>query len=242
MTLPKKIDPCPIIDALVEIRFETNIFKSAVFGFVYKQIQAYYPGEVTQLPILQLPEQLREQDPSLKFKPLYRIENPDFIIQIGPDVLCISSKIPYNGWDLFLEHVFFIISQLTDQKIVKRVIRLGHRYINFFEGNIWDCLSLTTPKIASYVSNNTLIRSELIDGNFINIVQIADSAKYKATDSSTERSGSIIDIDTFREYDDNYFTQNIKSELNQAHLCEKKLFFSLLNPQYLNTLNPEYDN
>lgn len=242
MKLPKKIEPCPIIDALIEIRFETSIFKSAVFGLVYQLIQPDYPGNVVPLPILQLPEQLREQDPNLKFKPLYRIENDNFIIQIGCDVLCISSKVPYRGWDLFFNHTVYIIKKLTDANIINRVIRLGHRYINFFEGNIWECLSITAPKIGFYKSSNTLIRSELIDGDFINVVQITDSAKYKANEFSSERSGSIIDIDTIREYSDDYFTQNIKSELTQVHLCEKKLFFSLLDHQYLNTLKPEYDD
>ena len=115
MKLPKRIENSPIVDALIEIRFETNIFKSAVFGLIYQEIMTDYPGQVTQLPILQLPEQIREQDPNLQFKPEYRIENEKFIIQIGRDVLCISSKIPYIGWDAFSNHAVYIISKLTNK-------------------------------------------------------------------------------------------------------------------------------
>lgn len=242
MKLPKRIENSPIVDALIEIRFETNIFKSAVFGLIYQEIMTDYPGQVTQLPILQLPEQIREQDPNLQFKPEYRIENEKFIIQIGRDVLCISSKIPYIGWDAFSNHAVYIISKLTNKGIIKRVSRLGHRYINFFEEKIWDHLTFVPLLIGDYEANNTLVRSELKDGDFINTIQISDNAKFKENEFVEEKYGSVIDIDTSREYGNNCFVENINNEINQSHLCEKKLFFSLLKSDFLNKYNPEYED
>lgn len=102
--LPIRIEACPLIDALIEFRFEAAITKSAVFGIIYNLIKEEYRGNVINLPILQIPEQIREVDPNLKFKPLYRIENERFVIQIGYDVLSISSKMPYIGWSDFSKH------------------------------------------------------------------------------------------------------------------------------------------
>lgn len=51
MELPKKIDPCPIVDAIIEIRFSTNIHPSAVFGVIYNEFKDKYPT-VEKLPIL----------------------------------------------------------------------------------------------------------------------------------------------------------------------------------------------
>ena len=42
MKIPKRINPCPIIEAIVEIRFEANIPPDAVFGVIYNE----YPEEI----------------------------------------------------------------------------------------------------------------------------------------------------------------------------------------------------
>lgn len=49
--------------------------------------------------------------------------------------------------------------------------------------------------------------------------------------------GSLIDIDTSREYSDNYFTSNIEQEINMAHKCEKVVFL-FVKTRLLNSLKP----
>ncbi|NJW55502.1 TIGR04255 family protein, partial [Salinimicrobium oceani] len=104
MKLPKRIDPCPIVDALVEIRFSTKINSNAVFGLIYNSLQPEFES-VENLPIQQLPEPVRSSDPNLRFKPHYRVKSENFIVQIGPDVLTISSHPNYLGWTRFSEEI-----------------------------------------------------------------------------------------------------------------------------------------
>ena len=92
-----------------------------------------------------------------------------------------------------------------------------------------------------YTSENLLIRTDVKDGNFMNTLQFVNNANYKPHPNSIEMVGSLIDIDTSREYSDNYFTSNIEQEINMAHKCEKKLFFSLLKPDFLNSLKPVFE-
>jgi uncharacterized protein (TIGR04255 family) len=66
--LPKKISPCPITEAIVELRFESDIPNDAVFGIVYQDFKTDYPV-LEDLPILQLPESIRKQDKALHYKP-----------------------------------------------------------------------------------------------------------------------------------------------------------------------------
>lgn len=239
--LPSRIEKCPLIDALIEFRFEADIAKSAVFGVIYNLIRNDYRGNVINLPILQIPEQIREVDPNLKFKPLYRIEGEKFIIQIGYDVLSISSKMPYVGWPEFSQHSLSIINKIIQEGIIKRVLRIGHRYINFFRGDITDGLTMSFSMTEKYVSENLLIRTDVRDGNFMNTLQFANNANYRPNPNTSEIVGSLIDIDTSREYSDNYFIENREQEINMAHECEKKLFFSLLKPTFLETLNPTFE-
>lgn len=239
--LPSRIEKCPLIDALIEFRFEAAIAKSAVFGVIYNLIRNDYRGNVINLPILQIPEQIREVDPNLKFKPLYRIEGDKFIIQIGYDVLSISSKMPYVGWPEFSQHSLSLINKIIQEGIIKRVSRLGHRYINFFRGDITNSLTMSFFMTEKYVSENLLIRTDVRDGNFMNTLQFANNANYRPNPNTSEIVGSLIDIDTSREYSDNFFIENREQEINMAHECEKKLFFSLLKPTFLETLNPTFE-
>lgn len=217
------------------------LLKSAVFGVIYNLIRNDYRGNVINLPILQIPEQIREVDPNLKFKPLYRIEGDKFIIQIGYDVLSISSKMPYVGWPEFSQHSLSLINKIIQEGIIKRVSRLGHRYINFFRGDITNSLTMSFSMTEKYVSENLLIRTDVRDGNFMNTLQFANNANYRPNPNTSEIVGSLIDIDTSREYSDNFFIENREQEINMAHECEKKLFFSLLKPTFLETLNPTFE-
>lgn len=239
--MPSRIEKCPLIDALIEFRFEAAIAKSAVFGVIYNLIRNDYRGNVINLPILQIPEQIREVDPNLKFKPLYKIEGDKFIIQIGYDVLSISSKMPYVGWPEFSQHSLSLINKIIQEGIIKRVSRLGHRYINFFRGDITNSLTMSFSMTEKYVSENLLIRTDVRDGNFMNTLQFANNANYRPNPNTSEIVGSLIDIDTSREYSDNFFIENREQEINMAHECEKKLFFSLLKPTFLETLNPTFE-
>lgn len=238
--LPSKIEACPIIDALIEIRFEPMVARSAVFGLIYNQIMDTYPGNVISLPILQISEQIRDTDPNLKFKPLYGIEGKNTVVQIGPDVFCISSRIPYIGWNDFSSQSVSIIRKITDANIIKKVLRLGHRYVNFFEGDIINNLTVNVSMLNDYKIENLLIRSEVKDEKFTNIIQISNSAQYKPNSLAKELLGTMIDIDASCEYTNDLFLTQAAEELNAVHLCEKKLFFSLLKPEFLNSLNPTY--
>lgn len=235
MKLPIFIEKCPIVDALIEIRFESEVNTNAVFGLIYGAIIQNYPGSVVNLPIMQLPEAVREKDPALKFKPLYRINNKNIIIQIGPDVICISSPIPYIGWSLFKQHVCKILYLInTNGAIIKKVTRIGHRYANFFDNNMLNNITMGFNMTDGYDFNNIMITTQVKDNDFQNTIQFSNSAIYN------QNKGSIIDIDTFKQYSDNYFLENAEKEIEKAHQCEKKLFFSLLKADFIESLNPKY--
>ncbi len=234
MKLPKAIEPCPIVDALFEIRFIPKTHPNAVFGMVYNVLQEDFP-EVKNLPILQLPEAVRTTDPNLKFKPHYRISNQNFVTQIGPDVLTISSFPTYVGWDNFSIQIFKILDKIQEIGIIDSVIRIGIRYINFFIEDIFQNINLKISFRDNDIEyKNTIVRTELEEGNFKSSLQVANNANYE------NKSGSIIDIDTSTESNlDNFFKEK-EVIINKGHAIEKELFFSLLKDDFLQTLNPTY--
>lgn len=233
-TLPKSIENCPIIDALIEIRFTSKIHQNAIFGIIYNALKSDF-SKIEDLPILQIPEPIRMSDPNLKYKPLYRISNDEFVIQIGPDVLAIGSYPKYLGWKKFSSKIFEILNKIEELKIINEVERLGIRYINFFNEDIFNNIkleiNLDNKKLKSQKS---VIRTEFNQGKFVSTLQISNDAK------SNEIFGSIIDIDCHKTKGLQDFFNNKETLINEGHLIEKKLFFELISDEYLKKLNPKY--
>lgn len=234
MALPKAINPCPILDALFEIRFTTKIHPSAVFGMIYNALQVDFP-KVENLPILQLPEAVRATDPNFKFKPHYRISNERFVTQIGPDVVTISSFPNYAGWDEFSTQIFSILDRIEKVGIVSSVSRIGIRYINFFDNDIFKDIDLKVCIGDNDIAyKNTIIRTEIEQESFKSSLQVANNANHN------NKLGSIIDIDTFTESNLTDFFTNKETLISDGHNKEKELFYSLLKEDFLKTLNPTY--
>jgi uncharacterized protein (TIGR04255 family) len=240
MGIPKKIDNCPIVDGVVELRFRSSIFPNAVFGLIFNSLKSEFP-KVEKLPILQLPEQLRDSDPNFKFKAQYRLISDDgYSVQIGPDVLVMGSPIPYPGWDNFFTKINFVIEKVFQTDVIEDVLRLGVRFINFFDLDIFEQINLKIEiNSTSHKPKNTQLRTEIEKNGFVNTLNIANNAKQKIQNRN-ERNGSIIDIDTFKEYEGKEFKKIYESEINNAHNSEKEIFFNLLKTEYLKTFNPEY--
>lgn len=231
---PKLIEICPIVDAVIEIRFKTKIPHNAVFGLVYSKLSSEFKS-VENLPILQIPENIRMADPNLKYKPLYKISNPDFIVQIGPDVLSVSSSPRYLGWQKFSKKIFDILNKIEELKIISEVERLGIRYINFFDLNIFDKIKLDMNLSGEKILNQkSFFRTQLTGGKFLNTIQISNDAISKNV------FGSIIDIDCSKTKGLQDFFKNKVELINEGHLIEKELFFNLLNDDFLKELKPKY--
>jgi uncharacterized protein (TIGR04255 family) len=234
MSLPLNINPCPIIESLFEIRFNSNINSNAVFGLIYNKLQSEYPN-VENLPILQIPEALRTNDPGFKFKPFHKIYNENFIIQIGPEVLTISPSKEYLGWTNFSNKIIDTLKKIEELNIIKSIERIGLRYINFFELDIYDNIKVNINIDKTEINyKNTIFRTEIEHSESSSTLQIANNVLIN------DKTGSVIDIDTFTQNNINEFFSTKETIIEKIHQNEKSLFFSLLKEEFINTLNPNY--
>ncbi len=232
--LPKIIEICPIIDSTIEIRFKSKIHYNAVFGLIYSKLSSDFK-KVENLPILQVPEPIRMKDPNLKHKPLYKISNAEFAVQIGPDVLTVGCVPKYVGWRRFSNKIFSILDKVEELKIISEVERLGIRYINFFDQNIFDKIKLDISLSGEKIQDQkSVFRTQITKGKFICTLQVANDAKLNNVD------GSIIDIDCYKTRGLQDFFKNKEELINDGHLKEKELFFNLLSDNLLEELKPQF--
>ena len=221
--LPKVIYPCPIIEAIIEFRFDPIIEADAVFGLVYNQFKEKYP-KLIKLPILQLPEVVRQQ-PDLRYKPSYKMMNDEFIFQIGSHVISLTSFRKYVGWEKLFQEIKECIAKLNELQFIGKYSRVGLRYINFFDINIFDKIKFELNQ-KNLKGHSTSLRTEMISDGFLSILQVANSAEI-SVDGGQKKKGSLIDIDVIVSDRQESF-ENMTALIEQAHTKEKEIFFELI--------------
>src|SRR2546428_13428213 len=89
--LPIKIEPCPIVAAILEMRFVTSESWRTLPGLLFANIRDRYP-EQKDLPLAQLPEEIRRREHAFTYQPLVQFLSRDFLIQFGPRVVSLVTK------------------------------------------------------------------------------------------------------------------------------------------------------
>jgi len=237
----KSISPDPVVSAVVELRFESTLPKPAIYGVLYSALRGDY-GQQTSLPIMQLPEEVRLKAPNFRFKPWYHLSGDGLTVQIGPDVLAVNCDCSgsYMGWGNFWPLIQQVLARVKDTDVVTEIARIGIRYISFFEDiDIFDNLKLTIQRDGEpFVSGATTFVTLIEDAGFSQRLALQNDAQLNAP--SGAKTGSTVDIDTFSMEQRPSF-DGIEEVIEAGHRQEKQLFFSLLRDEFLETLNPVYE-
>src|SRR5262249_31158044 len=147
--LPVRINPCPIVESIFEIRFNSTVPWEILPGLLYAQIRERYPTE-KKLPLADVPEALRK-DADLANLPMMQFPGEKFVVQIGPRVVGLATTPnEYPGWLAIEPELEWLIARLKAAEIVAETERLGVRYIDFFSGNLFQnlLLSVQVDKLA----------------------------------------------------------------------------------------------
>ncbi len=238
VSLPKRVRNCPIIEAVLEVRFETEFDHDAVYGSVYSIVKSEWAkGE--KLPITEIPTFIRDAEPTLKFSPHYRLTKGNLLLQIGPAVISIVSKPPYVGSEALFQEFNSVFDKLSEAEIFQKFIRVGVRYIDFFDNNIFDGLNcnFTLCGIPTH-PQKTHIQTTIEGNNGFNLnLQLAG----RVITEIPNQAGFVFDVDTVCELKESASIEDVKQLLKSGHIQQKQLFFSLLKPEILAIMEPEYE-
>lgn len=240
----KRISPCPILEATIQINCTFKVDPDVLVGVVYSILGGNEPENrhilsVEQLPILNLPIEIRRKDPNLRDKPWFKINYNDYFILIGIYGVSIGLNPPYNGWQSFKD-----FSVMVFQKLQKNVIRdisaITLRYLDFFEKiNIFEhinCSLIINEQPITVVP--TVIRTELPYENFVNALQITNGVHVKNQALELDNDGSLIEMSLFTK---KVSIEDFENIIEEAHSLQKDSFFKLLTKDFLNTFTVEYE-
>lgn len=237
---PKRIALCPLKEVVFEVRFQPK--QELPLEVVPVLIAAHFQdwGAIESLPLNQLPLHVRENDPNLRYGPVFRFRDQQCCAQVGTRSVSVVLTGTYLGWANFREKIGSLIERFHKANVATSGERCGLRFINFFESlNIFDRLDLSiTLNSESLGSDQLVVRSESREADLTLVTQIANSGTHHLPTGKLLQ-GSVIDIDVVSPplvLDEKMF-----SVIDRAHELEKKCFYGLISEDFIATLQPEYE-
>jgi len=223
-----------IVEAVVDIFFETTTF-TEIFLNIILGIDGF--DAMTKLPMSQIPEAIRTNDPNLRFQPLYEIHsntNKDYKVMLGDGTVGIAINGEYKGWeDSFYPQIQRVFQTILESQKITKINRIGMRYINFFpHENIFE-----TGKVKVTIDNHEANTKTM----FLKIDDSVEDISYSKTITNDQNylnreEGSIIDIVTFAENDSISSDNNsVFDTINQLHTLSKEKFKEVVNDEYIST-------
>jgi len=243
--IPVRLKKEPLLEAVWEIRFSGTKPSVADLmpGMLFRTLSGKYRN-IVRLPIADIPATIVEHDPNLRYAPKIRLENDNQVVQIGEHVISLNCRRPYSGWTQFSADIRELAKAVQDTGLIERLERFSLRYIDLIElaqpiG--LDCLNLTL-KLGEYEINTRPVelRTKIEEGDLIHIVQITSPAEVVIPKEGGRLKGVLLDIDTIRLLAEEGSWYDINEYLDDVHMACKKMFFSLLKPEAIDKLEPEY--
>lgn len=244
--IPVRLRKEPLLEAIWEIRFSGA--KSPVAdllpGMLFKSFPGKY-GTAAKLPVADIPTPVIEHDPNLRYVPKIRLEGANQAIQIGDRVVSLSCRRPYSGWDRFSADIRELAKAVQETSLVERLERFSLKYIDLIElekpvGLAHLDLEL---KMGGYelAAKPVQLRTEIKENDLIHIIQIISPAEVGLPGTEGRLKGVLVDIDSIKPMVGGESWDALYQRLDDVHASCKKMFFSILKLETVDSLEPVYE-
>lgn len=244
--IPVRLKKEPLLEAIWEIRFSgtQSSIADLLPGMVFKAQPGKY-GKITRLPAGDIPTRIVEHDRNLRYAPKIRLENGNQAVQIGERVLTLNCRRPYSGWERFSSDIRELVEVVQETGLIERLERFSLKYIDLIELEKpvgLEHLNLDL-KMADYAlaDRPVQLRTEIKENDLIHIIQIISPAEASSTSVERRLKGVLLSIDSIKPMPENETWDDLAMRLDDVHELCKKMFFSILKPETISRLEPEYE-
>ncbi|MEY2485964.1 MAG: hypothetical protein QOH39_1612 [Verrucomicrobiota bacterium] len=238
--LPQRISPCPVVEAIFELRFSSGQPWTTMPGLLYTTIRDKYPEQL-MLPISQIPDEVRRKEAAFAFLPVVQFLSANFVVQLGPRVVSLVTKVnEYPGWRPIAEELGWLLERIQQTNIATEGERLGVRYVDFFKTDIFSELLLELQTAGRPLKDEERQITTVVKYGELAMRLLVGNNVIVSAANGEPRRGSIMDVDAWYGPLEFELFNNVMQRFEEAHLAIKRLFFGLLKPEFLATLNPVY--
>lgn len=229
--IPHKISPDRILDAIVCFRIELRVPYS------------YFLTDFSRA----LPDTFRLEEkgsgPFWKLNDSFgaRIQSHDLLyddeisIEVSEGQVLLNCIEDYISWEKYLPKIVQVVRILQNLNFLQ-IYSIGLRYVSRYEGlSMSDNLKLKVVRPWSE-DGSWQYRMHFERKRFDIILNLLMDSYDENVEGNLV---SLIDIDVICEIEDGQ-QEKVLEVVENAHEIEKEIFFSLLEPQFLATLNPVY--
>ncbi|RWE25225.1 MAG: TIGR04255 family protein [Mesorhizobium sp.] len=239
MTLPGKLSPDAIVEAILEIRFESPGVSELTVGAL---VDAWRDYSVIRLPMANLPSPIRAGDPNLKFHPTLQLSSSDGkeVVKIGENVISLHSLGGYPGWDGFRPSLKKLVEVVLGRVSDPTITRLGIRYVNLMHGKRHAVGSVADLNVNIHINESPLEPPLILNyrrsaTEFHEVLTKVASPEFVV--GPTEEFTALIDVDVYTP-DGPTFDNAAKCMdwVDKGHEIVKAHFFELLRPDTIKML------
>jgi len=202
-------------------------------------------SQVDRMPGAEMPAQLRESDPNLRYLPLVRLTFGRYVVMIGDYNLVVSCVMPYEGWTAYKATIQRILSTLEDAWFISEIERHSMKYVDLLEN---EDLSEQVKSVAvdlkigkyELKKENFQVRIEIPEGSHTKVLQLLTGSVLV---DNLPRTGAVVDVDVIKILSTplrNYLEES-SLLLDDLHRINKESFFSCITEETLNSLGPVYE-
>lgn len=243
MKIPKKITPDCLKDTIVQVVFNPNCAHELILGrFEYALIDVLeFKGSKPTKREIKVSEGKEITIEQLTGG--YFVDKTGKVkVSVNPTTIVFNSFNEYMGWENYFPIIQETIKRAFNKGIIESISRIGIRYISQFDqksvfDNIKMDISIDLP---NKDLGKTQFRTEFKTEQFTIIITLLNRLQKKSTDKDDEIQISIFDVDVIQYLDKEKGLKEIIKRIEQGHFQQKASFFSLLKPEFLESLKPEY--
>jgi uncharacterized protein (TIGR04255 family) len=244
--LPEILEREPLVDAIFEVRFrDTSPIADILPGVLFQENGQN--TKISRLPVAELPPDMRESDPNLRYAPVVRVELEKYLVSVGDRSVLINCKLPYPKWKQFKAEILEIVARIAKLGVAGNVERYSLKYVNLIQAptiaeqvsKINMSISLGDVKVSGDHANVQVHHKE--DG-IIHILSVVVGAQANLADGQVI-FGTIVDIDSIRELapvDFASFEKSLEPGLQHLRQANKQKFFACLTAQAIQEMGPIY--
>lgn len=238
--VPKKLKNDAIVEAILELRFDTATIPEVLFG----RLADYRPWKnlaQRRLPAYDIPSVLRQVDPNLRFQAVFELTGEQRAVRIGPQVISYHRTVPYIGWERFWPELRETISGIFETANGLVIRRLGLRYLNALRPDLHGIASISDLDLEIKVANERVTGN--VNLNFTVDVPSKTACTVRIATSEfvqgnlPPNTSVYVDVDVFTKGGfETKERKTVENWVTEAHDSEKREFFRLLTDRSIEAL------
>lgn len=240
--MPTEINPCTIVDTVLEVQLSLAIDWAMVPGLAYNALKERFP-QLNVLAVNYLPPEIRVQQPELGKQPHleFKMDDESYMVRLGPNMASLNLLGTYPGWTAVFDQFKWVAEKLHETGIFKGPAhRLGLRMVDFFKEDVMHEFKIQPMREGQPISTkSSQVILEAQQGSFDTRVQIIGKASLKKKNEIVFTGGSVIDVDVSTHVDHHDFA-SCQEWFKKAHQLQKQIFFGLFTDDLLLRYNPTY--